>query len=645
MVYKPRFHILKRLVSIPTNNKQIFGFDVETKQQQKISERGLQYTQQEFLMGSVVGKDLKRVFWNKKEMQKFMVTDQKLRDNLVFATNLDFDFNMLFDDFEDAKNFNILERNGRFIMITYRKGFKIINNKKTYGHKWRFLDTINYSKFGVQKLGEMLNIPKIEHPSFLGQEPKTREEEQELIQYNVRDSYISYKFGEFMQQFCTGINAKLKITIASIGMDYWRRNYLDRDIFREKREYINKHFQGSIKGGRTENFKRGYFENIFYYDFNSMYPSVCVKGYDGKGHYPNPTSVKIVREGAEDYIDIFEGISKVDITCPYMYIPLLGSHDKNGKLFFPKGDISGWWTHVELRKAIKLGYEIKKVYETIYYTDEFVPFKDCVKTLYELRMSYKKEGNAPMEQMIKTLMNAGLFGKFAQKIDKKTNTYHIKNLHVEKDGTVYVEQNGKKIVLHKFNIRGQYVFEKIEIPLRIPVYILPILASYTTALARIKLHKDMNQYAKNVIYCDTDSITVNKKVFDTSTSLGELKLEDEIKEAIFCRPKQYYYNNGKKDIIKIKGVKKYVLPDYESFMTILQTGKTSYKRFTTTKESAIRKIPYGSIIDVQKRISLEDDKRLWKGRFNISGIQDSKPLSMREGYSELEYARLKHKLC
>ena len=136
-------------------------------------------------------------------------------------------------------------------------------------------------------------------------------------------------------------------------------------------------------------------------------------------------------------------------------------------------------------------------------------------------------------------------------------------------------------------------------------------------------------------------MTVNRKIFDSSNSLGKLKLEAEIKEAIFCRPKQYYYSSGGKDTVKIKGVIKKVIPDYSSFMHVLETGKTKYDRFTKIKESAIRRIPYGSIIEVNKKISLEDDKRIWDGKFTFDRWQDSKPLKMIDGVSELEYAQIK----
>lgn len=614
-----KYKILKRLSNKIVNSKKIFAFDVETYHTDEISPRNLKYKRQEFLMGSVVGNGIEKTFWNKKEMQKFLISDRELRDSLIFATNLDFDFNILYDDY-NLKDFKFIERNGSFIIISYREYY---NNDKY--HQWKFLDTMNYSRLGVQNLGKMLGLEKLNKPGCLGKKDLTKEERKELINYNLKDSYITYKFAEFMQNFCNDMKCKLKPTIASIGIDYWRRNFLKKDIFQERREIIDKHFQGSMKGGRTENFKRGLFKDAYYYDYNSHYPAICKDGVDNNGKYPNPSSVRTLKNVPVDYIDCFDGISLAEIEIPYMYIPLLGYHS-DSKLYFPIGRLKGWWTNIELQKAVKLGYKINKIEEMIYYTKHFVPFKDCVKTLYDLRLSYKREGNNPMEQLIKVLMNSGLFGKFAQKLNNKTEVYEIKSMFVQKDGKVYIKERDKIIYLYDFQIRGNYVFENIEIPLRIPVYIMPILASYTTAMARIKLFDCINKNPKETIYCDTDSLVVKRKLFESSNALGKLKLEYKIKEGIFCRPKQYYINNYEKDIVRVKGVRNQA-NNKDSFLDLLKNG-TEYMRFTKIKESAIRKLPYGSIINVSKQLGLEDDKRLWKNKFDLYNEQDSKPLKM-----------------
>ena len=48
-------------------------------------------------------------------------------------------------------------------------------------------------------------------------------------------------------------------------------------------------------------------------------------------------------------------------------------------------------------------------------------------------------------------------------------------------------------------------------------------------------------------------------------------------------------------------------------------------RFTKIKESGVRKIPFSSIINITKNLSLEDDKRIWLNKFNPLEMQDSEP--------------------
>lgn len=598
-------NILKKLKRGVKNNKKIIAFDVETIQEE-VYTNDISYIKQEFYMGSVVSNDIRRIFYDKKQMQDFLLS-RTTRDSLIFATNLDFDFNILFDK-ENLERFHYIERNGRFI---------IIRLEADNFHGFTFLDTFNFAPLSVEKIGKLMNFEKIKPPSFLGKRAQTYEEKKELEAYNINDSMITYKFALFLRDFFNSLGCKMKNTLSSTGIDLWRRKYQPEDIFQEKRHIIEKHYN-AVRGGRTEVFKRGLVNNAYYYDFNSMYPSVLHDGFDGEGNYPDVNS----SHNKENYNSLeYEGISKVLIDIPYDYAPIIPFMKEN-KLLFPYGMAEGWFTNAELRKAVNKGAEIKRFYDSIYYTKNFVPFRDCIKDLYDLRMSYKKEGNEAMQIMIKTLMNGGLFGKFAQKINNKINVYPIKSLYTTSEGELYYMENKKKKILHKFNIRGEYAFETIEIPFQIPVFIMPVFASYTIALSRLKLHSNMEKDYKSLVYVDTDSIITKRKLFDSSEKLGEMKLEKEIKEGIFCKPKFYFIDGD----IKIKGVRN--IKDFSKEDIFINKRQITYDKWTRIKESAIRKMPYGSIINVKKELDFEDDKRLWDESFSTFKLEDSRPLKL-----------------
>lgn len=613
--------ILKKLKPNYKNNKKIFAFDVETWQDNKKTELDLHYKHQHFLMGCVVGDNLRKTFWDKKDMADFLLS-WSARDSMIFATNLDFDFNMLFSGDKRFKG-----------SLFIPKGGLIHVNRRDKKHSWSFYDTLAYTRASVQKLGNLFGKNKLEAPSWLGQTPKTYQDKIILRDYCMQDALITYKFASYLKDYCNDLGMKMKVTIASTGLDYWRRYHQPMDLFQERREWLDLHYQGSFTGGRTEVFKRGLIQDVYGYDFKSMYPSVCYDGIDGNGSYPNPNSVHRLTNGRISYIMDFEGISKVKIKCPYMYIPLLPYKSTDFKLYFPIGEFEGWFTHIELREALKIGYDIIEIFDTVYYTSTFIPFRDAVSKLYKLRSNYKKQGNNIMTQLVKDQMNSGIFGKFAQRINNKTEMFLIDDIYAEENGMVYVYQYGKKHYLESFVERGEYVYNNIETPMKVPLFIFPILSSYTTSLARIKLWKMLVRYPEEIVYTDTDSLYVTKKCFGHSQSLGKLEFLGKYENALFVKPKQYCLDN----IIKLKGVPNRFINGRDHFIRLVNGDSIETERFTKIKESAIRKVPYGSIIKVVKNMSNEDTKRKWLKKFSISEMQDSKPLSIIEGVTELEY--------
>jgi hypothetical protein len=603
-----KFKALMPLSNKIKNNKKIYGFDIETFQ---TPDDG--FIKQEFLCGSVYGNNTCEFFRDKSDMADYLLS-RKMHSAMIYATNLEFDFMHVFKDDKRIKQFKLIDRHG----IIYAK----YNHDKI--HRTEFIDTWNYSgKVSLEKVGNMLNIEKMQHPKAFKRIPSDYDEWEEMKAYNINDSMITYNFAEFMREFCNNMKCKLKITLASLGLDYWRRNFQKQPLFQEPRFMIEKHYN-AFHGGRTEVFRRGRCGQAFYYDYNSHYPARCYYGVDGKGSYPNPSTAGYIRDSCIDYIMNYDGISSVDIFAPYLHIPLLGTQVSD-KFIFPVGNFSGWFTHIELRKALSLGYEIKKVNESIYYLESFIPFRGCVKELYSLRKKYSEEGNELMKFMIKIIMNSGLFGKFGQKINTKTEIYMTSDLVADEFGRCTIHKDDKIIPLHDFVMRGEFIFDRIKNPSRIPVFIHPILASYTTAMSRIRLFEDLSLYPEEVIYTDTDSIVISKKRFSDSSELGELKLENIISDGMFIKPKHYSIITSEKEYFKVKGIGRQA-NDKNIFEGIIDGKPVNIERFTKLKESYIRDIPFSSIISFVKLLGIEDDKRIWDKPFNRNELQESAPI-------------------
>jgi len=619
--------IRDRLVPLttPTKNNSIkyYGFDVETVHNSHditdCKDNIIKAYKNDFYMGSVVGKDLKKAFYDKEEMKNFLL-NKRFRNSYIFATNLEFDFNTLFG--ADHDKFKLIYRAGLKGAI-YKDGKNSIT----------FLDTLNYLNMGVQKLGKMLGMPKLDPPNIfqkgnkvfdvLVRKPETNKEKLELLKYNLRDSTISCNAMEQFREFANMMNMKVKYTIGSTGLDYWRRNYQQDPMMHESTYMLKKHFEGSFRGGMTVCYKRGHFPGkAYYYDYNSAYQWTLYNGTDGKGSYPFPGTSIYVKKSTTEHIEDYDGISKARVTIPYQYAPFLGIKI-NKKLMFPTGNVKeAWFTNIELRKLMDLGGDVYPT-EMIYYPKTFVPFRDCVRKLYEYKLKYTKEKH-PYKGMVKTLMNSGLFGKFGFNFTDTEEIVDFNNIVFDSEGNGLFENEKITGIIGK----GDHPFAVHKTESKPPAYSFPIIASMTTAMTRMRLWEDIRRHHKHLIYTDTDSCVMSKPVMRTGDGLGEWKLEGVIEDSVFIRPKFYkYVENDGTEIFKVKGVPgKYINKD--TFNSLVQGNKLTYSRMSKMKESNRRALPYNLMMQTKKQLGVEDDKRLWKKKFSLYDIQDSEPLNM-----------------
>jgi hypothetical protein len=419
----------------------------------------------------------------------------------------------------------------------------------------------------------------------------------------------------FQESFNT-LGCEMKMTIASTAMDLYRRRFLKTPIYKERfrvREYIFEAYYG----GRTECFMRGKLKTYgdkryYWYDYNSMYPSVMMN------EYPKPSSGKFIhyhrKTGVQDgklrLINEYPGVSDIKIFCPYMNYPLL-PYRKDGKLIFPCGTFRGKYTHVEIKRALELGYEIKEIYSTLYYTQTFYPFKEYVSTLYTLRNKYRKENNTIMSDVCKLLLNS-LYGKFATKDMQDIKFYDWKNN--------YYEIGELREVQPTSNTKGYRIIDK-ECKQN---YILPILSCYVTAYARIKLHRAIIEH--EALYCDTDSIMIDHKIKD-DYELGGLKLEKVISKGILIRPKLYavYDDLTHTWNIKTKGIKGSTI---ETIKEILSKKSIRQIKFMKIKEAMTQNYRPNQKKVIKKYQDIEDDKRMWVKGFNPDELQDSEPQTL-----------------
>lgn len=240
----------------------------------------------------------------------------------------------------------------------------------------------------------------------------------------------------------------------------------------------------------------------------------------------------------------------------------------------------------EIDNAMKLGYNFEILWG--YTFEKQIIFKDYVDSLYNMRLSYKKD--TAMNYICKILMNS-LYGKFGMDdlfdecmvIDKENleSNKHLTNIDeinkslvkdiieigdnfiikIERDKTSTYLDNGSET--HNVNIG---------------------IASAITGYARIYMAQFKNNPNLKLFYTDTDSIYTNlnpdemnvlfasKDATDmvSNIGLGKLKLESVSEKAIFLCPKVYFLKNKENEIImKVKGLKKNIILTENEFESLL----------------------------------------------------------------------------
>lgn len=375
--------------------KKIIAFDTETHD-----------NNQQFTLGSTYDGTEHKIYYDKETMRKYLL-DKRHQNTLLCATNLQFDFCAL-EDLKNFKDYNIISRSGRFIQVKKQVKYE---NKKYQGHDVVFanvfIDSLNHYAGSVESAGKIINIHKLEQPYFLGQEPRNSDEWNELLTYNKQDTKVTYELMKFLQDTYNHLGCEMKTTISSTALDLWKRKYLPCELIRE--DYIlgfriKDEIFKTYYGGRTEIYGRGLLKSTNkkkwrLLDFNSLYPSCMLN------KFPLPQSIVKPENKTIENIKEYEGFSDVEIECDYMFYPLLPYRDfKLGKLIFPVGRWRSSYTHLELRRALELGYRINKIHSQYIYKKTFYPFRDYVNDLYNKRLEYKNDNN-PMEVVVKLFLN------------------------------------------------------------------------------------------------------------------------------------------------------------------------------------------------------------------------------------------------
>ena len=308
-------------------------------------------------------------------------------------------------------------------------------------------------------------------------------------------------------------------------------------------------------------------EKIHYIDVVSMYPTVMALpqyqypiGQHEVRRFDDPEMLPVPLE------ELF-GFQKCHVVPPNnLYHPVLPERSECGKLLFPLYPITGTWTHVELQKAVSLGYVIDEVYEQHHFPPSNrtnTLFHPYIQTFFDMKKKAEEDKNPGLKQVAKLCLNS-FYGKFGFNVENQSNTKIIRShkqlwniVHGSfKRATADVINNS--VAIGTFHSNDEYTTHQ-----KSNVYI----AAYVTAYARLKLYEALEILQDKVLYFDTDSVVycspTGEHLVPISDSGALGTWSDELKdtpgdyftEFVSSGPKTYAMKSrsGKNDVCKSKG--------------------------------------------------------------------------------------------
>lgn len=356
----------------------------------------------------------------------------------------------------------------------------------------------------------------------------------EISEYLKADCKALY---ELMKRYHEKVGDK--ITVASNAL-YFATEKLDISVKKTTRLFDEK-FREYYFGGRVEARQSGEFKNIYIYDIKSAYPTAMLHDHPHGNKYS---------EGA-GYI------KDADFFIVRCYARNCFPKKIKGKLEFPSGFDTYFATSWEFNAAKELNLiSAVSVLKSIKFHNK-INFSDYVLHWYEEKEKAEKEGNKRDRLISKFLLNS-LYGKMAQdplnfdeyqfkapgdKIDTKNGWQLSHALEC---------YNGEVIEIHKRPMLNAYE-EKYDDWKKENLYYNVATGASITGYVRAMLIKAIHETGdKNIIYCDTDSISskvpLNKKFL--GEKLGDWSFEGLATRKIICGKKLYgiQWENGKQKV-------------------------------------------------------------------------------------------------
>lgn len=373
-----------------------------------------------------------------------------------------------------------------------------------------FLDTLNWWRMPLAKLGERLDLPKLTMPEEGA--PKREwdiycKRDVEVICTTVErwlDFLVAHDLGGFAS------------TLASQAFRTYRHRFMQHEIVIDADDATCAIARESYCGGRVECFQLGTFaEDTYGVDINQMYPSVMAgNNYPVKllGHYPTQARTRWKRL-VKDYALVARCVVEASAPC----YPLKTKHG----LAFPLGLFSTVLTTPEISLALKRG-DLREMSDIAVYEKARI-FDGYVKFMSGERILAQREAREVDAWFFKH-MGTNLYGKFGQTGQVYETEEFIEDLSCKK---YTILDHDTREVKRVRQLAGLLQIMSAEGEARDS---FPAIASHVTAYGRCLLWRLIEAAGlSEVRYGDTDSLFLTRLGADRvkgwmhPTRLGKLK--------------------------------------------------------------------------------------------------------------------------
>lgn len=513
----------------------------------------------------------KRTTQRKNKRGKLITIKPPIEKLIIYCHNLGFDERFIRKE--------CIKRNIEFFLV--RSGASILALDLTELHV-RFIDTFQYFHTSQEEVEIEYKVPenlrKIDCKDLFNKDYRSwsNADKERMLEHNKNDvQALHFIMKEFRKAVFEVGNVDIlsKISISAIAMTGWRKMlhvpifnpfvYLQYDSNNRLKAHKNEDMETFVRkgyfGGRCEVFNTNRVQNAQYWDKVSMYGDVMFRNkYPiGQAFWSENSEFLLKCIETEDIFGFCE--CKVDYPIIDQYPVLPSRMDK--KVVWDCKAKTGVWALVELREALRRGYQLQPTKGLLFEGGAFI-FDEYIGTMFEL----KRTNKGAKKDAAKRFINH-LYGKFAQRMDIKN--YESMYFKSELEAIKHLETLEQQQIRHlgyakMIDLELWQVLEQIPSQSVKPFQNIAI-AAYITAYARLELAKAIDVLAEQditIYYCDTDSITVQNmaqppKNIVFGENLGNWQIEHEFREVQFFAPKLYAWVEPNNSVnIKLKGLDK-----------------------------------------------------------------------------------------